>query len=166
MTNPKEILIFDGRKVFLEWIESDSISSDINISQVTGYCVDDDGKILIIKNERGWTFPGGHPETGETPEVTLHREVAEEACVSVKNPKLIGYVEVKDPGNESIEGTHYIQLRYLAKIDKISDFKKEFEILERNFVDINSLSQYVPWITSPTGKGQLDTLLKNFIKKF
>ena len=49
MTNPKETLIFDGRKVILEWIESDSVPSDIKISQVTGYCVNDDGKIVKFR---------------------------------------------------------------------------------------------------------------------
>lgn len=165
MPNPKETLMFDGRKVFLEWIGSGSIPSDIKISQVTGYCVDDNSKILIIKNKRGWGFPGGHPEIGEAPEAALRREVAEEAYVSVKNPRLIGYVEVKDPKNKSIEGTHYIQLRYLAKIEKIGDFKKEFESSERNFIDINLISQYISWVASPTGKGQMDTLAKNLIKK-
>ncbi|MDD4476595.1 MAG: NUDIX domain-containing protein [Patescibacteria group bacterium] len=163
--NQKETLVFDGREVFLEWTESNSIPNNIRISQVVGYCIDNAGKILIVKNKRGWGFPGGHPEIGEKPEDTLRREVAEEAYVTLKEPRLIGYMEVKDPQNESIEGTHYIQLRYLAKIETVNEFKKEFETSERDFVDVNSLSQYISWINFPTGEGQIETLVRYIAEK-
>lgn len=163
--NQKETLVFDGREVFLEWIESESIPKNTKISQVVGYCIDGTGKILIIKNKRGWGFPGGHPEPEETSIDTLSREVREEACVTIREPKLIGYMEVKDPKNESVEGKHYIQLRYLAKIETVNEFKKEFETSERDFVDVNSLSQYISWINSPTGAGQMKTLKKYITEK-
>jgi 8-oxo-dGTP pyrophosphatase MutT (NUDIX family) len=162
--DPKETLTFDGREIFLEWVESGFIPNGVMISQVTGYCIDDAGRILIVKNKRGWGFPGGHPETGEKPEETLHREVAEEANVKLKKPKLIGYVKVNDPQNGSVEGKHYIQLRYLAKIKTVGNFKKEFETSERDFVGIEFLSQYISWVASLTGKGQIDTLV-NIIGK-
>ncbi len=163
--HPKETLVFDGREVFLEWIESEVIPKGISISQVTGYCVDDGGRVLLVKNKRGWGFPGGHPESGETPEETLHREVGEEACVKIKQPVLIGYMEVKDPENESVEGKHYIQLRYKALVDVVQDFRKEFETSARTFVDTAALGEHVSWISSPTGQGQMETLSKYLLKK-
>lgn len=162
MENPKATIIFEGREVFLEWVESDFFPGDIKISQVVGYCLDDNNRILIVRDEGGWGFTGGHPEPGESPEETLRREVAEEACVSLGEPKFIGYLEVMDPKNE-LGDTHYIQLRYMADIKTVSDFKKEFETFERKFVDIGSLPQYISWINSPTGRGQMDTLAK-FLK--
>ena len=160
----KETLTFDGREVYLEWFELADYPKDISISQVVGFCVNKDGEVLIIKNQRGWGFPGGHPESGETPEETLRREVAEEAYVTIKNQRLLGYIEVSDPDNQSVEGKHYIQLRYFAELDEVLDFNKEFETSERAFVVAEQLPQYIKWLSSPTGSAQYKTFsdsLKN-----
>lgn len=160
----KETLIFDGREVYLEWFEAADYPKDVKISQVVGFCVNENGEILIIKNKRGWGFPGGHPETGEMPEETLNREVLEEAYVTVKNPRLLGYMEVKDPQNQSVEGKHYVQLRYLTEVQDVLNFKKEFETSERAFVPAPQLPEYIKWLSSPTGSAQYKTLsgsLKN-----
>ena len=157
----KETLIFDGRKVYLEWFEAINYSKEINISQVLGFCIDKNKKVLIIKNQRGWGFPGGHPKKGELPEETLRREILEEAAVTIKNPHMLGYVEVKDPQNQSVEGKHYVQLRYLVEVDEILDFKKEFETSERAFVFLAELPQYINWLSGPIGFVQYKTLADN-----
>ncbi len=157
----KTSLKFDGRPIEIKWIETKALPANIAVSQVAGFCFDGQKRVAIIKNEHGWGFPGGHPEKGESNEETLQREVAEEACLSVKNPELIGYVEVKDPENNSVEGKHYLQLRYLAEADKINDFKKEFESSERMFVPVEELPKFISWLSSPTGAGQMETLKKH-----
>jgi 8-oxo-dGTP diphosphatase len=56
--------------------------------------IDADGRVLIAQRPEGkqfaglWEFPGGKVETGERPEETLIRELAEELGITVKEPCL------------------------------------------------------------------------------
>ncbi len=50
-----------------------------------------DGKILLVKSpRRGWEFPGGQVEEGETLIEALQREIREEAGVETKIGVLVG----------------------------------------------------------------------------
>ncbi len=56
--------------------------------------IDPDGRVLIAQRPPGkamaglWEFPGGKVETGERPEETVIRELAEELGIQVKEPCL------------------------------------------------------------------------------
>ena len=56
--------------------------------------VDADGRVLIAQRPPGkalaglWEFPGGKVESGERPEETLIRELAEEVGITVREPCL------------------------------------------------------------------------------
>lgn len=155
---PQETLTFDGRVIELTWNDSKTFPEDIQVSQVTGYCVNEDGHLLLVKNKRGWGFPGGHPEGKETVLETLHRELKEEANAEIEPVMLIGYMEVNDPQNEDVEGKHYLQLRYLAKVTNLADWSGDFETDERMFAPLADIPKYISWATSPTGSAQIETL--------
>lgn len=53
--------------------------------------INKEDKILMIKHPmRGWEFPGGHVEIGETLVQALKREVIEETGISVEVGSLVG----------------------------------------------------------------------------
>lgn len=56
-----------------------------------GLVTNDEGKILLVKSPlRGWEYPGGLIEPGETFQQALRREICEEAGVEVKITGFIG----------------------------------------------------------------------------
>jgi len=50
------------------------------------------GKLLALKNERGWDIPGGHLDEGESVIEATHREVLEEASVTIRNLSFFAFI--------------------------------------------------------------------------
>lgn len=58
---------------------------------VAALVTNDEGKILLVNSPwRGWEYPGGLIEPGETFQQALHREIREEAGVEVEITGFIG----------------------------------------------------------------------------
>lgn len=136
------------------WCEGLDIKNQ-KYTQVSGYIFNEKNELLIVKNGKTWTIPGGHPEKNETKEETLCRELMEEACVTLNNINYLGAVEVID-NNEK-----YYQLRYTAKINEVLPFNQEWEISERKFIDLNDLPNYIKWSKGITFSKQIESA-KNF----
>lgn len=131
------------------WREKFNLTTE-KYTQVSGYIFNDKNELLIVKNEDTWTVPGGHPELYEYTIGTLIREVMEETCVSIKNIKYLGAVEVIENSEK------YYQLRYVAKVKCVHRFKQEWETSERKFVKLEELKKYIKWCDGITFKKQLD----------
>lgn len=59
---------------------------------VAGIVINEEEKILLIKHpRRGWEYPGGVVEVGETLEEALRREILEEAGVTID---IVGFVGI------------------------------------------------------------------------
>lgn len=132
----------------IRWIDNFEVGKN-KYTQVSAYVYDDENKLLIVRNKSTWTIPGGHPEKDECALQTLAREMMEEACVSLKKVVYLGAVEVVEKGET------YYQLRYTARIDKLLPFKKEWEIDERKFVDVDELSKFISWANGTTFQKQI-----------
>lgn len=132
------------------WREGLKITTQ-KYTQVSGYIFNEKNQLLIVKNGKTWTIPGGHPEKDETPLQTLTREVMEEGCVEIKDEIYLGAVEVVE--NEET----YYQLRYFARVKEVKPFVQEWEICQRAFVDLKDLNQYIKWADGITFSAQIKT---------
>lgn len=132
------------------WKENFNLKNE-KYTQVSGYIFNNKNEMLIVKNGKTWTVPGGHPEFGEKPIETLIREVMEEACVKIKEINYLGAVEVVE-NNET-----YYQLRYTAKVDEVLPFVQEWEINERKFVNLKDLNKYIAWSNGITFSKQINS---------
>lgn len=135
------------------WNEGFKITKE-RYTQVSGYIFDEHNKLLIVKNGNTWTIPGGHPEVNETPQETLERELMEEACVTIKDVKYLGAVEVVENGET------YYQLRHVARLSEILPFETEWETSERKFVNLDDLHNFITWSKGITFSQQIDSAKK------
>ena len=62
-----------------------------HLVSVAGLVTNDEGKILLVNSPwRGWEYPGGLIEPGETFEAALRREIREESGVEVEIERFVG----------------------------------------------------------------------------
>ncbi len=62
-----------------------------HLVSVAGLVTNDKGQILLVKSPwRGWEYPGGLIEPGETFQEALHREIREESGVEVEITGFVG----------------------------------------------------------------------------
>lgn len=79
--------------------------------------VDEDGRVLVQQRSPGrsmaglWEFPGGKLEQGETPEVALARELAEELGIAVTPSAFtpVGFA------SEALDDRHLLLVLYLCR---------------------------------------------------
>ncbi len=65
--------------------------SNLHKVSVAALVTNEEGKILLVKSPwRGWEYPGGLIESGETFEEALRREVREEAGVEIEITGFVG----------------------------------------------------------------------------
>lgn len=62
-----------------------------HLVSVAGLVTNDEGRILLVNSPwRGWEYPGGLIEPGETFQQALHREIKEESGVDVEITGFVG----------------------------------------------------------------------------
>lgn len=102
------------------WHEA-PIPKNLPITQVYGVLFTDDGRIMLRVDNGFHGLVGGTPESGETYEETLHREVYEEVNCQISDLHYLGYQTVEG------DGKPYAQLRYIAKLTKIGKNRPDLD---------------------------------------
>ena len=105
--------------------------------ELTVLCLLQDGKMLLLQNRvkedwKGYTFPGGHVEPGESFVDAVKREMKEETGLDILNPRLVGIKQFP------IEKGRYIVL--LFKATEFTGTVVSSDEGEMEWIDIDKLS--------------------------
>lgn len=106
--------------------------------ELTVLCLIQDGNRILLQNRvkedwKGYTFPGGHVEPGESFVDAVIREMKEETGLTIINPKLVGVKQFP------IENGRYIVL--LFKTTEFEGTVISSDEGEMEWIDINDLSK-------------------------
>lgn len=137
---------WSGQPIKLTWLPQQIVQDSSKVTSVHGICFHQGRVLLVHVKNRGFNYPGGHVEFGETFEETLHREALEEGYVKGAI-QYIGAIEVNHEANPLfMEGGKYpligYQLFYKMTILECLPFLREHETITRIWVE----PEEVPYI--------------------
>jgi ADP-ribose pyrophosphatase YjhB (NUDIX family) len=89
------------------------------------------GRILAVRNERGWDIPGGYLEPDESPQEALDRELIEEAAASVQWK--VPYAILSNPRSDKI------MLVFAGEGIALGEFAPRDDALGREMLTIDEL---------------------------
>jgi 8-oxo-dGTP diphosphatase len=132
--------------VKLTWIPNEYPNDTKKVTSTHGICFEHDKILLVNIKDRGFNFPGGHIEKGETPEDAFHREVYEEGYVR-GDIKYLGMIEVSHENNPLFDpkGKYPMigyQLFYRMDVSERLSFERKHESLTRIWVEPTEV-QYI-----------------------
>ena len=113
--------------------------------ELTVLCMIQDGNRILLQNRvkedwKGYTFPGGHVEAGESFVDAIVREMKEETGLDILDPRLVGIKQFP------IENGRYIVLLFKAtkfRGDVVSSEEGEMEWIElENLSKVNVVEDF------------------------
>ena len=132
------------------WIPATEYDGERPLVQAYGVCLAGGVACVLRSPQTGHTMmPGGTVEQGEDIVETLHREVAEEADLTVDEPELLGVqrIEYSDVHPDYETETVY-QARLVAHVERagfITEDPSEGFKFERCFVPVSELNEALDW---------------------
>ena len=136
--------------VRLRWVPQPNEYSE-PVTAVHCFCFSSRQVVLVDVAGRGISIPGGHVLGGESLLDGLRRELAEEACISVDAPQLLGAVECDHSENPAFGPSLGYprlasQLIYAGTVNRILPFVANHETSRRIFVPAQKCpEQFTEW---------------------
>ncbi|MEQ6353546.1 NUDIX domain-containing protein [Lysinibacillus sp. M3] len=137
--NNQTYVDWGGHYLKLTWLPNKNIHDYSKVTSVHGVCFHNGYVLLVHVDGRGFNFPGGHIENGESPEEAFHREAFEEGYV--KGPiNYIGAIEVSHEENPlyKADGKYPLigyQMFYCMEVQDCLPFLREHETISRIWVE-------------------------------
>lgn len=133
------IVEWGGQPVKLTWLPDYNIKDEDVVTSVHAICIQNNKIVLSKIKNRGFNYPGGHVEKGESLEEAIHREVYEEAYIK-GDITYIGAIEVdhKDDQHFKMNGKYPVvgyQAFYRMDVKRCDPFLRENESLARIWVE-------------------------------
>ncbi|MBO0992400.1 NUDIX hydrolase [Bacillus sp. SD088] len=135
-----------GGRVKLTWFPTTELPERKLITSVHAFCFDHEQLLIVDLKERGWDFPGGHIEAGETPEDCVKREVLEEAYVKGLCT-FLGAIEVNHSENEqwNAQSPYPLvgyQVFYRMDLTELLPFEGKYESNQRILINPIDVADY------------------------
>ena len=124
-------------------------------------CFKEDKILMALVDDRGWDFPGGHIEPGESLEEALIREIYEETGASIKNTKPVAHLKLnvlsQKPHNWNYPYPVGYLLFYYADFEKFNEISFDHETRDsklfspseaakiHRIIEFQSLYQFGNW---------------------
>jgi len=133
------IVYWNGHRVKLTWKPNFQLDELCIVTSVHAICIQDNKVLLSKIKDRGFSYPGGHIESGESTEEAIHREVYEEAYVK-GDITYLGAIEVNHDENQTfVPGGKYPMIGYQSfyrmNVKECYPFLRENEGIARIWVE-------------------------------
>ncbi len=144
------------------------INFPVHIVTAAGLVKNEEGKVLLVKSERrGWEFPGGQVEVGESIIEALIREVKEESGTNINVLKPVGISQNLAERTVKV-GEEYVKVQTIVNHDFIceyvsGDLKTSDETSEVGFYTI---AEALNMITTPKIKLRFENMIREAGKMY
>jgi len=144
---PDQRVDLGAGEVLVRWRPRPFRPDTATVTQAYGMCFTEEGHLVLVNHHLArpyWNLPGGQLEPGETAEVALVREVAEEACARVLACAYLGCQEIIGE-----RPTPHFQTRFWARV-ALEAWEPRFEIVARRMVAPERFLSTLAWGGAPT----------------